>query len=38
MDGTASVTNQDTLRIVLKELIAEEYIYMDGSYLYWNSK
>ena len=38
MDTDASVTNQDTLRATLEELIAEEYIYMEGSYVYQNAK
>ena len=38
MDTDASVTNQDTLRATLEELIAEEYIYMEGSYVYQNTK
>ena len=36
IDKNASLTNQDSLQTVLKELIAEEYIYMEGSFLYWN--
>lgn len=36
IDKNASLTNQDYLQTVLKELIAEEYIYMEGSFLYWN--
>lgn len=38
IDKNASLTNQDSLQTVLKELIAEEYIYMEGSFLYWNFK
>ena len=38
MDTDASVTNQDTLRATLEELIAEEYIYMEGCYVYQNTK
>ncbi len=38
IDTDASVTNQDTLRATLEELIAEEYIYMEGSYVYQNTK
>lgn len=38
MDTDASVTNQNTLRATLEELIAEEYIYMEGSYVYQNTK
>ena len=36
IDKNASLTNQDSLQTVLKELIVEEYIYMEGSFLYWN--
>ena len=38
IDTNASVTNQETLQVALEELIAEEYIYMEGSYVYQNTK
>ena len=32
------ISNQETLQVALEELIAEEYIYMEGSYVYQNTK